>query len=238
MVFVPNLAPLVVMAFLLTGLSLALSLLGVLAGAVARNRTVFRTALLAGLVVTIGYGATWAASGLVSTERTLAPGERKIFCEIDCHLAYTVVALERAQELGHGPAATRARGEFWVVTLQTWFDPSTISRERPRDATLTPNPRRVVMVDAAGHRYPIAPAGRRALEEPSTPLDTPLVPGESYRTRLVFDLPPDVRDPRLLLTDSDPVSALLIGHESAPVHRKAFFALPPARALASSGTKP
>ena len=114
-----------------------------------------------------------------------------------------------------------------MVTLQTWFDPATIAAWRPRDAPLTPNPRRAVMVDAAGHTFSISPAGRRALEGPSTPLDTPLIPGQSYRTRLVFDLPRDVRAPRLLLTDPDPVLALLIGHENAPIHRKAVFALPP-----------
>ena len=87
MVFVPGFAPLVVAAFLLTGVSLALSLLGVIGGAVARHRMVVRVASLAGLVVAAGYGATWAASGLVSRERTLGTGERKYFCEIDCHLA-------------------------------------------------------------------------------------------------------------------------------------------------------
>jgi len=227
MVFVPRLAPLVIMAFLLTGLSLAVSLIGILGGLLARNRLVVRIALIAGLIVAAGYGVTWTASGLASRERTLAPGERKYFCEIDCHLAYSIVAVERVRELGHGATAARARGDFWIVTLETWFDPSTIAQWRPRDVPLTPNPRRVVMIDAAGHTFSRSSAGQRALEEPSMSLETPLVPGQSFRTRLVFDLPRDVRAPRVLLTDADPMVALLIGHENAPVHRKAFFALPP-----------
>jgi hypothetical protein len=85
----------------------------------------------------------------------------------------------------------------------------------------------VVVVDADGRSYPPSFAGELALDQPSTPVTTPLIPGQSYRTHLVFDLPLDVRGPRLLLTDPDPVLALLIGHENGPLHRKAFFALPP-----------
>jgi hypothetical protein len=81
------------------------------------------------------------------------------------------------------------------------------------------------MVDADRRSFSVSAAGHRALNEPSTALETPLVPGQSYRTRLVFDLPRDVRAPRVLLSDPDPVLALLIGHENAPMHRKAFFAL-------------
>jgi len=225
-VLVPHFAPIVVMAFLLTGLGLALALIAVIGGLLTRHRLVVRIALVGALVLAGGYGATWAASGLASRERTLAPGERKYFCEIDCHLAYSITAVERARVLGRGATAARARGDFWVVTLETWFDPSTIAAWRPRDVPLTPNPRRVVMVDADRRTYSVSPAGQRALEEPSAALETPLVPGQSYRTRLVFDLPRDVRAPRVLLTDPDPVLGLLIGHENAPLHRKAFFALP------------
>ena len=52
-----------------------------------------------------------------------------------------------------------------------------------------------------------------------------LVPGESYLTRLVFDLPEKVADPRLLVTESDWITRALIGHENSPLHRKTSFRL-------------
>ena len=160
--------------------------------------------------------------------RTLEPGERKYFCEIDCHLAYSVTGVSTARSLGRGARAATAAGTFYVVTVSTWFDPRTISSHRPLVAPLTPNPRRVVLVDERGRAYPPSSAGQRALDHPSVPLTRELLPSGSYETRLVFDLPAEARSPRLLLTDADPISALLIGHESGPLHRKVFFALPPA----------
>ncbi len=44
-------------------------------------------------------------------------------------------------------------------------------------------------------------------------------------TRLVFDLPEKARDPRLLITESDWITRLLIGHENSPLHGKTSFRL-------------
>ena len=57
------------------------------------------------------------------------------------------------------------------------------------------------------------------------PLDTPLRPGESYTTGLVFDLPPGARDPALLLNESSPETRFIVGHENSPLHGKTEFRL-------------
>jgi hypothetical protein len=59
-------------------------------------------------------------------------------------------------------------------------------------------------------------------------LSTSLRPGETYTTDFVFDLPTDVHQPRLLVGDADPISALIIGHEDSPLHKKIYFAISPA----------
>ena len=46
---------------------------------------------------------------------------------------------------------------------------------------------------------------------------------ESYITEVVFDLPSDIREPRLYVGDADPVCSFLIGHEESPLHRKIWF---------------
>src|SRR5262245_26606610 len=228
MEFVPNHAPFVVMAFLLTGLGLAVIGAAFLVGLGARSWWVVRLTAVAAVLLGGGYGATWVGTALASHERTLRPGGLKYFCEIDCHIAYSVTRVETARILGRGVDTTRAAGRYYIVTLRTWFDPNTISSRRPLHVPLWPNPRQALIVDRGGRVYRTSLAAQKVLDQPSVPLTQELEPGESYETRLVFDLPRDVAEPRLLITDEDPMSGLLIGHENSPFHRKVFFRLPAA----------
>ena len=183
------------------------------------------------LVVLAGVGVVYFGLVLVfsvaSGERVLARGEEKYFCEIDCHLAYSVADVRRAKAVGSGPRSATARGEFYVVTVRTRFDETTISAHRG-NGQLYPNPRRVTVYDEQGRAYPVSEEGERALADAGgagTPLDTPLRPGESYTTELVFDLPEDARSPVLLINESDPPTRFIIGHENSPLHAKTKFRL-------------
>lgn len=179
------------------------------------------------VILVAGYGATLAAFSLSSHEYTLKPGEEKYFCEIDCHLAYSVPSIEQAAEVD----GVRARGTFYVVTLKTRFDETTISPRRG-DGPLQPSPREISLVDESGRAIPIAAEAQRALESTSsagTPLDTPLRPGESYLTRLVFDVPAAAANLRMFVASpSSPswLGALIIGEEDSVLHKKTFLALP------------
>ncbi len=229
MEFVPPLAPFVVLAFLGTVFLLAVAAVVFLYAAIARKRRLILAVLggVAGLLVLYG-GALLTASAF-SRERVLLPGEKKYFCEIDCHLAYSLVGVEVATELGTPSHLARAAGRFHVVTIRTWFDESTISPRRPKDATLCPNPRVVYVQDARGRRYEpsiVGAAALAAMGRVSTPITQPLRPGESYTTCFVFDLPADVRDPKLFFGTEPSVEFLLIGHEMSPWHRRVWFALP------------
>lgn len=162
-------------------------------------------------------------TSLASGARTVEPGNAKYFCEIDCHLAYSVVGSRRVPALG----GARANGAFEVVTLKVWFDPGTTSARRD-DSPLFPNPRAVRLVDGAGRSYAPSAAGLSALEAAEgrqTPLAQALRPGESYITSLVFEIPAGARAPALLLTESSPVTHLLIGHENSLLHPSIPFRL-------------
>lgn len=174
------------------------------------------------------YSTVLLAFSLASREQVAARGDEKYFCEVDCHLAYSVVDVRQTKVLGNGASRATARGLYRVVTLRVRFDPETTSSRRPKELALTPNPRSVRVVVPCGGAYGPDPAGQLALESvegPEIPLTRPLVPGESYLTRLVFDLPEKVRDPRLLVTESDSITRALIGHENSPLHRKTSFRL-------------
>jgi hypothetical protein len=212
----PEFAPFVTMAFLGAGLVLFVCAVGAAISLAFRHRRIAGWIGAAAAFVALGYGALLFAASFLSRDRTLARGERKYFCEIDCHLAYSVTDVQR---VGGGP--------YIAVTLRAWFDPNTIAPWRG-DALLSPNPRVVYAVDGAGRPRHTSLAGQRAWEAehgPATPLTRPLRPGESYTTTLVFEAPAGPEDLRLFVGDSPGLEKLLIGHENSPLHGKIYLAL-------------
>jgi hypothetical protein len=150
---------------------------------------------------------------LGSREVTLPPGQEKYFCELDCHLAYSVRAIR--EEISNG------RRQL-LVTLRTRFDETTTAPWRPKDLPLTPNPRQVLLLDHQGRTY--SPATMTGV-----PLTRALIPAQSYETELVFPLPADASQLRLLLTSPGWEEHLLIGSENSLGHKKTYLALPSSR---------
>ena len=214
-------APVAVLALLGTAAA-ALALAVALAVSLATGRAAWaRRLALAGVALAGVYLFALVGFALASNEVTLARGGEKSFCEIDCHLAYSVAGVSRGTAI---PGVAAVAGEFWIVRLRTRFDETTISARRGREIPLTPNPRLIEVVDAAGRRYPPSTAAR-VPGETSTDLMTPLRPGESYSTTLVFDLPRDVATPRLLVREAIPEARFLIDNESSWRHGRVYFSL-------------
>jgi hypothetical protein len=135
----------------------------------------------------------------------LSPGQEKFFCEIDCHIAYTIADVKR-------------EGEMLRVGLRTRFDEHSIAPWRG-NGTLSPNPRVIELVDSNGRVYP-------GHQSSGPQLTTPLRPGESYVSEFVFSVPPDVREPRLLvLSEGVFPDRVLIGNENSFLHQKIWFRL-------------
>lgn len=223
----PEFAPFVVVAFLGTACFLFAAVVG---GAIAlafRKPRIARWIGAGGLLAVFGYAALLLGAALLSRERTLARGEKKYFCEVDCHVADSVAGTAMVKVLGPPPGLVAAGGTFAVVTLETWFDPSTIASFRG-NGPLTPNPRVVYLVDSGGRRHDPSPAGQKAWEDEhgsTTPLNRELRPGESYETTLVFDVPEGAPGLRLFVGDPPGIENVLIGHENSPLHGKVYFAL-------------
>ena len=160
MSLMPQYAPIVVLLFLGTVLAVMLAAAAAVYGTV-RNQPAVRRWTAMGLgVILLGYATLLFGASLTSQERVLAPGAKKYFCEIDCHLAYSVEGVSKRKSLGAPPHETRAEGTFYLVSVKTWFDESTFGP---------------------------SPAAQRAIETmgwESTPLSRPLIPGGSYVTPL------------------------------------------------------
>ncbi|MFQ5664090.1 MAG: hypothetical protein ACE5HL_09675 [Terriglobia bacterium] len=230
MAFTPPSSPLVFLVFVGTGAVLFLAAAAVTLLMLLRKFELARKILLGALVWAGVYGVALLGLSLGSRERVLARGEWKYFCEVDCHLAYSVAEVTTTKTLGPPAQQTTAQGIFYVVTLKIWLDERTISAQRARGLPLRPNRRAVAVVDESGRRYRPSVEGQQALERsqgPSVPLTRPLRPGESYTSVFVFDLPAESRNRRLLVATADAIAWFVIGHESSFFHKKIFFQLEP-----------
>jgi hypothetical protein len=157
----------------------------------------------------------------------LGRGQEKYFCEIDCHLAYSIANVSQAKAIGSLPQPVVADGMFTLVTVRTRFDENTIGPNRG-NGQLYPNPRSLTLIDEQGRSYSPAAAGEAALESSKaggTPITNALRPGESYDTTIAFDVPAEVKHLTLLINESDWITHLIIGHENSPLHKKTRFQL-------------
>ena len=231
MVVMPESAPLVALAFLTAcgAILISFAILGYSLLTRNQRRIAWTAAAIAGGISL--YAGLLIGFSLISRTRVLGTEELKYFCELDCHLAYSVREVSTVKTLGDPAHALTANGLFYLVKIRTWFDERTISPRRG-NGLLSPNPRRVSIIDADGREYSPSPEGLRTLsllQQGGTPLTQMLRPGESYETVLPFDLPNNIRNPQLFLTDADWVGHFLIGHELSPLHSKVLFQLTPHR---------
>jgi hypothetical protein len=215
------------LGLLATGLLLFVAALVLLCLLLRGRRRAAANVALGALGLCVAYGLVLLIFSLASADKTLARGAEKHFCELDCHLAYSITDVQTTKTLGPPAHEVSAQGTFYVVTVKTRFDEQTIAPGRG-NGSLTPNSRLVRVYDAQGRVFEPAPAGTRALELSTgtgMPLTTPLQPGEAYTTELVFELPADVRAPRLLMTEGEASTRFVVGHENSPLHKKTAFAL-------------
>ncbi|MGI9165738.1 MAG: hypothetical protein ACR2G5_05035 [Pyrinomonadaceae bacterium] len=220
-------APLGVLALLGTTFVLAIAGLIFAYTIFARKFLGTIAVLLAGAVIVTVYLGLMLLMSFTSGERVLARGQEKHFCEIDCHLAYSIVDVRQTKTLGNPPNQFSASGLFHVIQIKTRFDEDTIGRNR-RSGPLKPNSRVATVIDDQGREYAPSQDGQRVLSQSEgigTPLTTPLRPGESYTTSLVFDLPAGVNNPTLLINEGETVTHLVIGHENSLLHKKTRFQL-------------
>jgi hypothetical protein len=208
---------------LLTGMALA----G--AGAVAflavrrKKHGVARTFIGGAAILALAYGGGVLAASAASREVTLAPGDTKWFCGfyLDCHLGLSVDRHETVAEVG----ALKPAGQFHILTLGLHN-----SAKNPNVDMLLYHPE-AKLVDASGRAYSRSAAAESALPRERPPLlgAETTVTHDSAQATIVFDLPVNAADPRLIVTEGwlvDRVIELgLIDDENSIFHRRTYQAL-------------
>lgn len=205
-------APLSALAFLGVVALLTICIALAIGFVLAQRRDALKYTAMVAIITVAVYGGVLVLFSVASQTVALRQGQEKYFCELDCHLAYSVVSA------GYEPDPQIAGDTRYVVELQTRFDATTISPHRG-SAPLRPNPREAELIDGAGHHY-------RPAEVQEESLMTPLRPGQTYRTRLIFEVQAMAGHPFLWLhTRADAPEWLMIGNEVSPLHRRVMFQL-------------
>jgi hypothetical protein len=219
-------APVGALSFLGVGFLIFVAAVALAYSVVTRKFGMTRLAVVAMAALTAMYLAVLLVFSFSSRDRVLARGEEKYFCEIDCHLAYSITDVRETKTLGEGANAVTAVGMFRVITIKTRFDENTITPTRG-NAPLRPNSRVLTLITEDGQEHSPSSAGQAALTSQiaGIPITDPLRPGENYTTVVVFDVPADVKTPTLLIQEGNFLTRLIIGHENSLFHRKTRFQL-------------
>ncbi len=218
-------APIGVLLCLGTALVILCAVLLLVYSLIRKKPFLTKFSVLAVVIVAALYLSLLLIFSFASSEKALARGEEKHFCEIDCHLAYSILDSQITKTIGNVANQLTATGMFRVITIKTRFDEKTISSTRG-DGQLFPNSRALVIVDADGKQYfPSTEAEHllQSLNQAGMPFTTPLRPGENYQTTVVFDLPANVQNPTLLIHEGEPETRFVIGHENSLLHKKTKF---------------
>jgi hypothetical protein len=208
-------APIGALALLGTATLLLLTVVALIQSMIVRKPGRAKVALCVLLIVAGAYLVSMLIFSFASHENVLARGQEKHFCELDCHLAYSIVNAAQVKTFGQAPNQLTAQGQFTVITIKTRFDEATIGLLRG-NGLLYPNGRTVVLLDEQGIRYaPVSQAG--------TPLMNPLRPAESYTTDIAFDLPANAKPTTVLINEDAWETRFVIGHENSLLHKNTRF---------------
>ncbi len=174
------------------------------------------------LIWLVTYGIVLVGTSLASREQTLTAGQQKYFCGfyLDCHMSVAVINVQQAKMLGSGATQAAAQGNFYIVTVK-------VGNGAKRE-TIWLNEPKAVVVDSTGREYGPSAAGLVALGVESN-MGEKVTAGSSYTTTLVFDLPMDVQNPRLDVTEGvwidHAVEFFMIGDEDSALHKRTLLGL-------------
>lgn len=180
-----------------------------------------RTFVLGGVAVWLtGYLILLFVASTFSQEKNLGLNEPKEFCGfyLDCHMHTAVSQVRKTRSIGD----KTADGEFYIVTVKVFSNAKQASLGLASvEAKVADEDRREYWRDAEAEQK----------LETQPPFDRRISPVESFEKQIVFDLPSDVKNPRLDIKEGSVVKRLiekvLIGDEDSLFHRRIRFNLEP-----------
>lgn len=188
------------------------------------NKDWLKSFVLGGVMIWLaGYAILLFAVSFFSEEKTLAFNEPKEFCGFyfDCHLHTAVTDVRKTKTLD----GITANGEFYIVKVRV--------SSNANQATLHLVAPDFAVVDANGNRY--KPDSNFENSNPNWDQKVPA--GGRFEKEIVFDLPADVKNPRLDVRGGygidHAIEAVLIGDEDSIGHKRNYLQIEPDMQTAS-----
>ena len=170
-----------------------------------RTAAARKTATRLATVVAL-YAITLIVVSLVSPKKVLEMGAVRCFDE----WCITVTSASRQPSIGDVPAT----GIFYVVTVRV----SSRSRgRRQRESDVCP-----YLTDSQGRRFDVSPLGQQALQRKGLagePVTSFVDPGDSFDSRLAYDVPQDATDVGFVKTGCGWLPNPIIGDSGSFLHR-------------------
>src|SRR5436190_9600793 len=171
-----------------------------------------------GLYMVLLMGVSLSSSGKV-----LALDQQKHFCGfyLDCHLGVSVADVTTSKTLGNPPDQKTAQGTYYIVNLRVLNE--------ARRATLAPYDLdvRIVSDEQVIQRSQDAEAALETAGGKAIDLNQRVAPGTAYTKQVVFDVPSNVTQPKLLVTEGLWIDHLLefflIGDEDSFLHNHTYL---------------
>ena len=192
------------------------------------NPSVMRTFVGGAAILTLAYFGGLIAASAASTEQIVEQGDIKWFCGfyLDCHLGMSVVRTEKVTALPTAGGSVKPAGAFHVLTLRLHNN-----AKNPNIDMLLYRPNAKI-IDAFGKEYARSAAGEAALGDSirPAPLGTETrVTHTPIDATLVFDLPANIQQPRLQVSEGWIVDRIielgLINDENSIFHKRSYFSI-------------
>lgn len=175
---------------------------------------------LGGTAVWLGFYAVMLIGvSLMSNDNFLSVNEPKAYCGfyIDCHMHSVVTGVRTVKNIGD----QTAKGLFYIVNVKVFSD-----AKNPNISLRLLDPKAVVK-DEHDIRYQRRIEAENLLPTGTVDLGANIHSNETVEKELVFDLPLDVREPRLDMREGWGVDhfieAVLIGDEDSIFHKRNYF---------------
>ena len=190
--------------------------------AIATKKRWLRNFVVGGVTVWfVFYAAMLLGFSLTSTEKVLAANQAKEYCGfyLDCHMHTAVTKMRTERTIGD----RAAKGMFYVVNVKVFSD----ARNENVALHLIEPKARVVL--ASGDKIERDEAAEAKLPTGNVQLDTDIHNNEKIEKEIVFDVPTNAANPKLLITEGygidKTIEHVLVGDEDSIFHAQTFFEL-------------
>jgi len=158
------------------------------------------------VIIVLSYLVLWGIFYFISSDKVVPIGTDICFDD----WCASVTKFERPKTLGKENQELIPHGQFIILNI-------TMSNQA-RGIAQKPSEPRVHIVDEKGNSYSFSTEGQQALEKQignQIPIDERLELHESLETQLVFDIPKDARNLKVLIEEGPLITKLLFSENKA-----------------------